>query len=1142
MSQYTVMHCFIFLRIRAIDRVRGKLLAGTLVLGVSALPFHCAYAIDDAALPSGGSVVGGSATLDYGDARLDVYQGTDRLIIDWDSFNIGKNATTQFHQPGSGSIAVNRVTGGIDPTMILGRLIANGQVIVLDPNGVIFGHDSVIDVGGIIASTGKINDHAFMGGSPTLEITGADTGGAIINHGSITVAQAGIAAFVAPTIQNSGVIKAKLGKISLASGDTATLDLYGDGLVEIAVDGAAGKALIENTGTLSAEGGTVLMSAKAAGDAVNGLVNLDGVVNVSSVSAVGGKIVVNGGNINVADTGMLDASGTQGGSVELCADAKTYVAGSIFASGGNGGFIETSAIDTVDIADTAAIDTGGGTWLIDPTDFTIADSGGNITTAALAAQLAANNITIETASAGADAGDIFVNDALNWTGANTLTLSAHRNISVNQAITNTTGGSLLLRADKEGSGTGTVTFGGSGSVTLSGGGRADLYYNPTAYTTATDYSGNITGTYTAWMLVNNVNQLQAMNTNLAGAYALGKDIDASDTATWNAGAGFAPIGDNSTSSNASRFRGSLDGLGHTITGLTIDRSATDYVGLFGYTSGPTIRNVGLVGGSIIGSSYVGGLVGQIISGGTITNNYVTATVSGVGRVGGLVGGNNGGTITGSYAIGAVTGTGEYVGGLAGWSSSGGTITNSYATGMVIGESQIGGLVGGNAGSVASSYATGTVSGSGSNIGGLVGLGDGGSTATGSHATGAVSGSGNYVGGLIGNSSGAVISSYAMGAVSGDSIVGGLLGSNGGAVSGSYATGTVSGSGSVGGLVGGNVGGSSVTSSYATGAVSGSGDYVGGLTGSNSSTATIASSYATGTVAGGGNVGGLTGSNGGAVTNTYSTGTVSGSANYVGGLAGRNVSTGTITSSYSTGAVIGSGNVGGLVGGNGGAVSISYWNTETSGRATSAGGTGLTAAEMMQTASFSGWSIRDSAGTGTTWRIYEGDTYPLLASFLTSLTVSADDISVAYVTSPWSGGAVSYAGFKTGNDVSDLLGTLIYGGSSQGAMAPASYTISLLGGLYSGQQGYDIEYSDRIGILTIQTSPGLITKAKSMGRLEVSGARSPPPTADSTDRINTEHNGCLAAFQGICIIPQETYTDNICGYTTHVASDIYQQCL
>lgn len=940
------------------DAFKRSVAIGALTLSVSALPFYSAKALDDGALPSGGNVTGGSASLNYGDNRLDVHQTTDRAIIEWDSFNIGAHATTQFHQPGSGSLAVNRITGGgIDPTMILGSLIANGRVIVLDPNGVIFGQDSVIDVGGIIASTGKIDDHAFMAGSPILDITDVNTGGAIINGGTITVAEAGIAAFVAPTVINNGVIQAKLGKISLASGDKATLDLYGDGLVEIAVDGAASDALIENTGEIRAEGGIVLMTAHAAGEAINSLVNLDGLVDVSSVHVEDGRIIVNGGNINVTEQAVLDASGAKGGSVELYAQDKTYVAGSIFAGGSDGGFIETSAAGTVDIADSAVIDTGGGTWLIDPTDFTIADSGGNIKTSTLATQLASNNVTIETATAGSDAGDIFVSSALTWTGANTLTLRAHRNIEVNQAITNTTGGSLLLRADKEGSGTGTVTFGGSGAIALSGGGRADLYYNPVAYTAPTNYSGNITGTHTAWMLVNNVTQLQAMSTNLAGAYALGKDIDASGSAAWNAGAGFAPVG-----TSATKFTGKFDGLGNTIEDLTINRAGTDYVGLFGYANGALVRNVGLVDASIRGKDYVGAIFG-FNENTTLYNDYVTGNVAGASRVGGITGSNN-------------------------------TSSNFYAN-----------------------YSTATVSSSG-----------------------------HYVGGLAG----------------------------------------------------GNWNSAILRDSYATGAVTGLGQFTGGLSGINGNSATITDSYATGSVSGTTNVGGLVGTNGA-----------------------------TLTKSYATGSVSGTSNVGGLVGANTGTVTNSYWNTQTSGRATSAGGTGLTTAQMKQKANFSGWNIRDTAGTGTAWRIYEGDTSPLLATFLTSLTISANNVTIAYNGTPWSGGSASYSGFKSGDNASDLSGgPLVYAGAAQGATAPGSYAITLSGDLYSDQQGYDIKYLG--GTLTIQPPPpqpqpqvpqSLSDTATSKSVL-VSEIRSAPKATNGNgaDSDSTDEAGCLAAVNdGACIV-------------------------
>ncbi len=229
-----------------------------------------------------------------------------------------------------------------------------------------------------------------------------------------------------------------------------------------------------------------------------------------------------------------------------------------------------------------------------------------------------------------------------------------------------------------------------------------------------------------------------MAMDLTVNYTLGSGINASGTAggdVWGS-AGFVPIGLDSTNTGASRFTGSFNGEGYTISGLTINLPSTDHVGLFGYTgTSATIQNVGLVDVNITGSTFVGSLVGSNF--GTVNNSYATGSVTGTdttdtdgtqNKVGGLVGGNSG-TISNSYANVNVTGSGDRVGGLAGGSS--GTISDSYATGAVNGSSYVGGLVGGNSGTISNSYATGNVTGTGDKVGGLVGgSGDGGTHWTG----------------------------------------------------------------------------------------------------------------------------------------------------------------------------------------------------------------------------------------------------------------------------------------------------------------------------------------------------------------------------------------------------------------------------
>jgi len=226
----------------------------------------------------------------------------------------------------------------------------------------------------------------------------------------------------------------------------------------------------------------------------------------------------------------------------------------------------------------------------------------------------------------------------------------------------------------------------------------------------------------------NVLHLQEMRKDLSANYRFVDNIDASETEGWFDGAGFEPIG-----TNSERFEGTISGDGHTISNLTVNRSEMTNVGLFGVTDGDsTVENVGLVDVNIHGDNQVGGLVGFLGAGATVSESYVTGTVGGNEFVGGLVGYNFEGTVSESYAIGAVEGT-DTVGGLVGENFEA-TVSASYATGTVNGTNYVGGLVGNNNNDnddseVITSYATGDVDGTDS------------------------------VGGLIGDNSGAVIDSY-----------------------------------------------------------------------------------------------------------------------------------------------------------------------------------------------------------------------------------------------------------------------------------------------------------------------------------------------------------------------------------------------
>ena len=345
-----------------------------------------------------------------------------------------------------------------------------------------------------------------------------------------------------------------------------------------------------------------------------------------------------------------------------------------------------------------------------PDVWTPSASGSNVSVADIQTRLAAG-VTITTAGGGAENGDIVINDAVSWSADTTFTLSAYRNVNVNANLTATGNTAGLVLTPNIGSGGGTYSLNSGAVITLSGA------------TPSLTIAGN------AYTVINSVTALQNMGSGLSGRYVLGSNIDASATSTWNSNAGFEPVGylgdANYTTTN---FTGAFDGLGHTITGLTINRPTAEYVGLFGLTFvGATIKNVGLVGGSVTGSVNVGELVG-CTHGGTITNAYSTGSVTGGNSIGGLVGYNGGGaTITNSYSTGVVSG-GNAVGGLAGSNGGNATITNAYSTGSASGGEYVGGLVGSHEwGTITNSYSTGAVSGSGANVGGLVGIKGGAAT-------------------------------------------------------------------------------------------------------------------------------------------------------------------------------------------------------------------------------------------------------------------------------------------------------------------------------------------------------------------------------------------------------------------------------
>ena len=292
--------------------------------------------------PAGAKVVAGQVSISHPTpTSLHVQQRSAKAAIDWHSFNIGRDASVVFRQPSAESIVLNRVVG-TDPSQILGRIQANGQVFLVNPYGIVFGRDAKVDVAGLVASTINIRNDDFMAGRLRFTVPGRPRT-SVVNEGLITVREGGLAALAGPGVANRGSITARLGTVALASGDAFTLDPYGDRLIGWVVP-ASQLTSVVNEGTLSADGGSVQISARAAASVIDGVINLGGTVRARSVGERGGRIVLEGDAATTLTlAGAIDARGADPGAR----------GGSVQASGGVIHLTRTTAVD-------ASGDAGGG--------------------------------------------------------------------------------------------------------------------------------------------------------------------------------------------------------------------------------------------------------------------------------------------------------------------------------------------------------------------------------------------------------------------------------------------------------------------------------------------------------------------------------------------------------------------------------------------------------------------------------------------------------------------------------------------------------------------------------------------------------------------------------------------------------------
>lgn len=465
------------------------------------------------AMPEGGVVRSGSGSVTQNGKEMTIRQDSGRLAMDWTGFSVGKDETVRFQQPGKDALALNRVTGN-QQSVIDGSLLSNGHVLLVNPNGVVIGKNASIDVGGLVASTAQVKDN-FMkefGNSTGAFSLGGVSDGKIINEGTIK-AEGGLVALHAAKVENSGTISNTGGSAVLAAADTLTLTPDADGKLNFTVDGKAAEASALNKGAITADGGTIVMTADSASDVMSTVVNNSGTLQARTLRKnEKGQILLDGGDKGQVEvSGTLDASGTEegqsAGNIKVIGEKTIVHDGTNLLARGNvdGGKIETSG-DVLNLGDNLNIDAKGvngkaGEWLLDPLEILIQDDSPTLSdkdqtvgtvnegsekqinyndppsetqnadatyssTSWIQTKLITEvlnkgtDVTIQAAST-SQAASITVNSAINPTvagdGEATLALEAQRNITINKEI-KASGGKLnvKLNSDTDGDGVGAV--------------------------------------------------------------------------------------------------------------------------------------------------------------------------------------------------------------------------------------------------------------------------------------------------------------------------------------------------------------------------------------------------------------------------------------------------------------------------------------------------------------------------------------------------------------------------------------------------------------------------------------------------------------------------------------------------------------
>jgi filamentous hemagglutinin family protein len=327
--------------------VRRELRAVTMGVAATAIGMGGGLPSAMASGLTGGSVVSGQGSITNPNATTTlINQQSSSLTLNWSTFNVAGNETVKFVQPSSTSVALNNILSA-NPSQIFGRIDANGRVVLINPNGILFGRTAQLNVGSLIASSLELKEYDPTTGHLSFQSLSGHPG-VIDNEGTITAGRGGSVALLGGTVLNNGLVLADYGTVAMGAGEVATLDFYGGGLLRMQVSGdlktnsSGAAAAVQNNGRIEANGGQVVLTAAATQDVFASAVNNTGVVRANRIENVGGVIELTGPDGVVANNGTLDASGvganSTGGKVTVSGnDVGLFGASTINASGPAGG-------------------------------------------------------------------------------------------------------------------------------------------------------------------------------------------------------------------------------------------------------------------------------------------------------------------------------------------------------------------------------------------------------------------------------------------------------------------------------------------------------------------------------------------------------------------------------------------------------------------------------------------------------------------------------------------------------------------------------------------------------------------------------------------------------------------------------------